>query len=89
MLIPHGSLGDIRSAGGLSATSRPDALRAWWDRNGYAVLYKRLHGATTRAPKVADPSLRVQGTRQALQMVVFEPLPCFFWEKTISRLVRL
>ena len=33
----------------------------WWDRNGYAVLYKRLHGATTRAPKIADPSLRVIG----------------------------
>jgi transposase len=53
--------GDPRSGDLFVFTSRgSDRLKMlWWDRNGYAVLYKRLHGATTRAPKVADPSLRV------------------------------
>ncbi len=60
--------GDPRSGDLFVFTSRgSDRLKMlWWDRNGYAVLYKRLHGATTRAPKIADPSLRVieiDGTR--------------------------
>ncbi len=55
--------GDPRSGDLFVFTSRgSDRLKMlWWDRNGYAVLYKRLHGATTRAPKIADPSLRVIG----------------------------
>lgn len=38
---------------------RADRLKLlWWDHNGFAVLYKRLHRAMTQAPKLADPSLR-------------------------------
>jgi transposase len=39
---------------------RSDRLKMmWWDRNGYAIIYKRLHGATTQAPAVPEPSQRV------------------------------
>lgn len=38
---------------------RADRLKLlWWDHNGFAVLYKRLHRAMTQAPKIADPSQR-------------------------------
>ncbi|SFF45001.1 IS66 Orf2 like protein [Nannocystis exedens] len=38
---------------------RADRLKLlWWDHNGFAVLYKRLHRATTTAPKAANPSQR-------------------------------
>ena len=40
-------------------SKRNDRLKLlWWDHNGFAVLYKRLHRAMTQAPKLADPSLR-------------------------------
>jgi transposase len=28
----------------------------WWDRNGYCVLYKRLHGARVLLPRASDPT---------------------------------
>lgn len=28
----------------------------WWDRNGYCILYKRLHRALFRLPKTDGPS---------------------------------
>jgi transposase len=27
----------------------------WFDRNGYCILYKRLHGALFRLPSPTDP----------------------------------
>ena len=34
----------------------------WWDRNGYCLLYKRLHRALFRLPESSDgSSLRIDG----------------------------
>jgi transposase len=36
----------------------------WWDRNGYCLLYKRLHRALFRLPEAAagaSPVLRIDG----------------------------
>ena len=39
------------------ANRKADKLKVlWWDRNGYCVLYKRLHGAVFELPR-ADGSL--------------------------------
>ncbi|PCC70110.1 IS66 family insertion sequence element accessory protein TnpB [Nannocystis exedens] len=52
--------GDPRSGAVFVFLSRrADRLKLlWWDHNGFAVLYKRLHRATTTAPKAASPSQR-------------------------------
>ena len=35
----------------LFTNKRRDRLKAlWWDRNGYCVLYKRIHGASFELP---------------------------------------
>lgn len=35
---------------------RPTRLKVlWWDRNGYCLLYKRLHRALFRLPALDDP----------------------------------
>ena len=45
---------------------RRDRLKAlWWDRNGYCVLYKRVHGAVFELPS-PDPgavSIRIDGQK--------------------------
>ena len=38
---------------------RGDRLKIlFWDTTGYAIIYKRLHQATTRVPKAIEPSQR-------------------------------
>ena len=52
--------GDPRSGDVFVFTSRGcDRVKVlFWDFNGYAVLYKRLHRARTRPPRAPDPSTR-------------------------------
>jgi transposase len=39
------------------ANKRMNRLKLlWWDRNGYCVLYKRMHGTRVQLPGAADPS---------------------------------
>jgi transposase len=48
---------------------RRDRLKAlWWDRNGYCILYKRVHAAMFEVPKATDAdaaSVRVNGATLA------------------------
>ncbi len=38
------------------ANKRANRLKIlWWDKNGYALLYKRLHRAIFRLPKSLEP----------------------------------
>ncbi|MCC6809608.1 MAG: IS66 family insertion sequence element accessory protein TnpB [Deltaproteobacteria bacterium] len=41
---------------------RPTRIKVlWWDRNGYCLLYKRLHAALFVVPNASDPAAaRVQ-----------------------------
>jgi transposase len=51
------------------ANRRADKLKLlWWDRNGYCVLYKRLHGARFILPLPHDGSalsVRIEGKQLA------------------------
>lgn len=41
----------------------------WWDRNGYCLLYKRLHRAVFRIPRAPDDgraSIQIDGRELAL-----------------------
>ena len=46
---------------------RRDRLKAlWWDRNGFCVLYKRVHGAVFELPAVeqaGEVSVRIDGQK--------------------------
>ena len=38
------------------ANKRMNRLKLlWWDRNGYCLLYKRLHRSRVRLPRAEDP----------------------------------
>lgn len=52
--------GDPRSGAVFVFLSRrADRIKLlWWDHSGFAVLYKRLHRATTQPPKAMDSSQR-------------------------------
>lgn len=46
---------------------RPTRVKVlWWDRNGYCLLYKRLHEALFVVPKGADDSAAMQIDARAL-----------------------
>ena len=50
----------------LFTNRRRDRLKAlWWDRNGYCILYKRIHGAVFELPAVeaGAVSVRIDGQK--------------------------
>ena len=58
------------------SNKRADRLKAlWWDRNGYCVLYKRLHRAVFELPLSSEShsvSVRIDGKKLA-QLLVGTP----------------
>jgi len=65
-LVTKQLLGEDPQSGALYVFVGKSASRVkvlWWDRNGYCILYKRLHRALFHVPKVADgaPSVRIDG----------------------------
>ena len=52
-------LGEDPQSGAIFAFANKRMTRLkllWWDRNGYCLLYKRLHQARVKLPKTADPT---------------------------------
>jgi transposase len=50
---------------------RPTRVKVlWWDRNGYCLLYKRLHRALFAAPKAANGSAAVNIDGSALHQLL-------------------
>lgn len=65
-LVTRELLGEDPQSGALYIFigKRPTRIKAlWWDRNGYCLLYKRLHRALFRLPQGAEAgsSLRIDG----------------------------
>ena len=65
-LVARELLGEDPQSGALYIFmgKRPTRIKAlWWDRNGYCLLYKRLHRAIFRLPQEASTasSLRIDG----------------------------
>jgi transposase len=57
-LVVKESLGDDPQSGSLFVFVGKSATRVkvlWWDRNGYCLLYKRLHQALFDIPRAAAP----------------------------------
>lgn len=65
-LVTRQLLGEDPQSGTLYVFIGKRASRAkvlWWDRNGYCLLYKRLHRALFRVPRAAHgvTGLRIDG----------------------------
>lgn len=57
-LVVKESLGDDPQSGSLFVFVGKSSTRAkvlWWDRNGYCLLYKRLHHALFDVPHASEP----------------------------------
>ena len=70
-------LGEDPRSGGLFVFVSKRANRAkvlWWDRNGYCLLYKRLHRALFVVPEACDgsTSVRIDGRGLALLLAGIE-----------------
>ena len=69
-LVTKDLLGEDPQSGSLYVFVGKRANRAkvlWWDRNGYCLLYKRLHRALFQVPRSNDgsPSIRIDGAALA------------------------
>jgi transposase len=70
-LVTQQLLGEDPQSGALFVFigKRPTRVKVlWWDRNGYCLLYKRLHRALFRLPDAAtsaSPALRIDGAALA------------------------
>ena len=56
-------VGQDPQAGAMFVFASKSATRIkvlWWDRNGYCILYKRLHRAVFVLPRAADGSTSVR-----------------------------
>ncbi|MGD9713885.1 MAG: IS66 family insertion sequence element accessory protein TnpB, partial [Thermomicrobiales bacterium] len=56
-LVAKEALGEDPQSGALYVFMGKSATRAkvlWWDRNGYCLLYKRLHRALFQMPTSTD-----------------------------------
>ena len=65
-------LGEDPQAGALFCfiNKRANRLKIlWWDRNGYCLLYKRLHRAMFVMPKVGDDGPPVIDAKQLARLV--------------------
>ena len=76
-LVTRQTLGEDPRSGAvfLFVNRRRDRLKAlWWDRNGYCVLYKRLHRAVFELPSAegSPATVRIDGKRLA-QMLAGTP----------------
>ena len=61
-------LGEDPQSGALFVFRGKTAARLkvlWWDRNGYCVLYKRLHQASFVLPRGDGPAVRIDGRQLA------------------------
>jgi transposase len=59
-LVARTLLGEDPQSGAIFAfaNKRMNRLKLlWWDRNGYCLLYKRMHGAVVRLPSARDASM--------------------------------
>ncbi len=68
-LVVRQQLGEDPQSGTLYVFvgKRPTRAKVlWWDRNGYCVLYKRLHRALFDVPTVADGAASIQISGSAL-----------------------
>lgn len=70
-LVTQQLLGEDPQSGALYVFvgKRPTRAKVmWWDRNGYCMLYKRLHRALFRVPDAGSatgPALRIDGAALA------------------------
>jgi transposase len=70
-LVTQQVLGEDPQSGALFVFVGKRATRAkvmWWDRNGYCMLYKRLHRALFKLPDAsgaAGPSTKIDGAALA------------------------
>jgi transposase len=72
-LVVQQALGENPQSGALYifVGKRPTRVKVlWWDRNGYCLLYKRLHRALFRIPPTCEGAAAVQIDADALAQLL-------------------